>query len=91
MLVGLIQIQKCLPEPQNANLTVKNDVFQKKPGGERVNSHFIWRILENVLNGWKEREPHRAGGGGGGGTQTCVFLILHSGRGGIDPLKVFPT
>ena len=30
MLVGLIQIKKSLPEPQNADLTVKNDVFQKK-------------------------------------------------------------
>ena len=36
MLVGLIQIQKSLLEPRNANLTVKNDVFRKKVGGERV-------------------------------------------------------
>ena len=36
-LVGLKQIQKSLPEHRNANLTVKNDAFQKKKiGGERV-------------------------------------------------------
>ena len=83
MLVGLIQIQKCLPEPQNANLIVKNDVFQKKPGGERVNSHFIWGILEIVLNGWKKREPHRAGGGGGRDAELC-FLNSSFGEGGGD-------
>ena len=41
ILVGLIQIQKSLPEPRNVNLTVKNDVSQKKKklGGERIKSN----------------------------------------------------
>ena len=32
--------KKSLPEPPSANLTVKNDVFQKNLGGEGVKGNF---------------------------------------------------